>query len=82
MQQYGLILTDKGGAVVTYAEDPRPYMARHGGVDPYQALMDPDHLIAPGQAKYVILGQIPTTMLQALPLDYGEPPSTTPEAQS
>jgi hypothetical protein len=75
MQQYGLILTDKGGAVVTYAEDPRPYMARHGGVDPYQALMDPDNLIPPGQAKYVILGQIPITMLQALPLDYGKPRS-------
>ena len=28
MQEYGLIMTDKGGALVTYAEDPRPYMAR------------------------------------------------------
>jgi hypothetical protein len=25
--------------------------------------------------KYVILGQIPITVLQALPIDYGEPPS-------
>jgi hypothetical protein len=44
MQKYGLILTDKGGAVVTYAEDPRPYEATHGGVNPYPALMDPDDL--------------------------------------
>jgi hypothetical protein len=71
-------------AIVTLAwdEDSRPYMAGHGGVDPYQALMDPDHLIPPGEAKYVILGQIPITMLQALPLNYGEPPSTTSEAPS
>jgi hypothetical protein len=73
MQQYGLILTDKGGAVVTYAEDPRPYMASHGGVDPYQALMDPDNLLPPGTAKFVILGQIPINRLQALPFNYGQP---------
>ena len=78
MQQYGLILTDKGGAVVTYAEDPRPYMAAHGGTDPYQALMDPDNLLPPGTAKYVILGQIPIDRLQALPLDYGQPSSPSP----
>jgi hypothetical protein len=48
-------------------------MAAHGGTDPYQALMDPDNLIPPGLAKYVILGQIPIDRLQALPLDYGQP---------
>jgi hypothetical protein len=72
MQQYGLILTDKGGAVVTYAEDPRPYMAAHGGADPYQPLMDPNNLLPPGLAHYVILDQIPLNRLQALPLNYGE----------
>jgi hypothetical protein len=73
MQQYGLILTDKGGALVTYAEDPRPFEARNGGVDPYDALMDPSHVLPPGVAKYVILGGIPVDRLQALPLNYGQP---------
>ena len=73
MQQYGLILTDKGGAVVTYAEDPRPYLAAHGGTDPYQPLMDPENRFPPGTAKYLILGQIPIGQLQALPLSYGRP---------
>ncbi|HLJ99216.1 MAG TPA: hypothetical protein VKU39_04840, partial [Streptosporangiaceae bacterium] len=72
MQQYGLIVTDKGGAVVTMAEDPRPYEATHRGVNPYPALMDPDHLLPPGGWQYV-LTQIPIDELQALPLNYGEP---------
>jgi hypothetical protein len=75
MQQYGLILTDKGGALVTYAEDPRPFEAGNGGVDPYDALMDPGHVLPPGIAKYVILGGIPVDRLQALPLNYGQPAS-------
>lgn len=29
IQVYGAIITDKGGAVVTQAEDPRPYEASH-----------------------------------------------------
>ena len=41
MQQYGLIVTDHGGAVVSYAQDERPYEAAHGGVNPYTALEDP-----------------------------------------
>jgi hypothetical protein len=73
MQEYGLILTDKAGALVTYAEDPRPTMARTGGVDPYFALMDPDDLVPDGLEKYVILGDIPVNRLQALPIDYGKP---------
>jgi hypothetical protein len=73
MQEYGLILTDKGGALVSYAEDPRLEMARNGGVDPYPALMDPDNLVPDGSEKYVILGDIPVDRLQALPLDYGRP---------
>ena len=73
MQQYGLILTDKGGAVVTYAEDPRPFMARTGQSDPYIPLMDPNNLIPDGFEHYVILGQIPIDRLQALPMDYGKP---------
>jgi hypothetical protein len=72
MQQYGLILTDKGGAVVTMAQDPRTYEASHGGVNPYPALMDPDHLLPDGEWQYV-LTQIPISELQALPLNYGEP---------
>jgi hypothetical protein len=72
MQKYGLILTDKGGAMVTMAEDPRPYEAAHGGVNPYPALMDPDHLLPAGEWQYV-LTQIPVNQLQALPLNYGEP---------
>ncbi len=69
MQQYGLILTDKGGAVVTMAEDPRPYEAAHGGVNPYPALLDPDHRLPPGGWQYV-LTQIPIGELQAMPLNY------------
>jgi hypothetical protein len=72
MQRYGLILTDKGGAVVTMAEDPRPYEAAHGGVNPYPALMDPQNLLPDGEWQYV-LTQIPIGQLQALPFDYGEP---------
>ncbi|MFC4592118.1 hypothetical protein [Sphaerisporangium corydalis] len=73
MQEYGLIMTDKGGALVTYAEDPRPYMAAHGGADPYTALFDPDDVVPDGSEKYVVLSEIPVERLQALPLDYGRP---------
>nr|WP_062334449.1 hypothetical protein [Herbidospora sakaeratensis] len=73
MQEYGLIMTDKGGALVTYAEDPRPHMARNGGVDPYFELFDPDHLVEPdGPEKYFVLSEIPVERLQALPMDYGK----------
>ena len=72
MQEYGLIMTDKGGALVTYAEDPRPYMALSGGVDPYFSLFDPDNLVPDGSEKYVVLGEIPVERLQALPLNYGQ----------
>jgi hypothetical protein len=41
MQVYGAIVTDKGGAVVTQAQDPRPYEASHGRVNPYPALLNP-----------------------------------------
>ncbi len=68
----GLIITDHGGAVVTYAEDPRAYEATHGGVNPYPALMDPEHLFPDGDWAYV-LTQIPIDQLQALPFNYGEP---------
>ncbi len=72
MQQYGLIITDHGGAVVSYAEDERPYEAAHGGVNPYTALEDPDNVLPPAERPYV-LTQIPVTELQALPLNYGQP---------
>ncbi|HEX6522705.1 MAG TPA: hypothetical protein VF070_22265 [Streptosporangiaceae bacterium] len=72
MQKYGLILTDMGGAMVTMAEDPRPYEATHGGVNPYPALMDPGNLLPPGDWQYV-LTQIPVDELQALPFNYGKP---------
>ncbi|GAB1821760.1 hypothetical protein [Herbidospora sp. RD11066] len=72
MQEYGLIMTDKGGALVTYAEDPRPYMAANGGVDPYFTLFDPTDIISPdGPEKYFVLSEIPVERLQALPMDYG-----------
>jgi hypothetical protein len=71
MQQYGLIITDKGGAVVTMAQDPRPYEAAHRGVNPYPALMDPNHLL--GALWPYVLTQIPIGQLQALPFNYGEP---------
>lgn len=76
MQKYGLIITDKGGAVVTMAEDPRPYEATHGGVNPYPALMDPDNLLPDGEWQYV-LTQIPVAQLQALPFNYGEPTNSS-----
>ncbi|GAA1260194.1 hypothetical protein GCM10009677_09280 [Sphaerisporangium rubeum] len=73
MQEYGLIMTDKGGALVTYAEDPRLEMARNGGVDPYIKLFDPDDLVPDGAEKYYVLSEIPVERLQALPIDYGKP---------
>lgn len=72
MQQYGVIITDHGGAVVTMAQDPRPYEAAHDGVNPYPALMDPDHLL-PGDEWQYVLTQIPMDQLQALPFNYGQP---------
>jgi hypothetical protein len=72
MQQYGVILTDHGGAVVSYAEDPRLYEAAHGGVNPYPALEDPLNLLTPDE-RSAILTQIPINQLQALPLNYGQP---------
>ncbi len=72
MQQYGLIVTDHGGSVVSYAQDERPYEAAHGGVNPYTALEDPDNVLPPAERPYV-LTQIPVTELQALPLNYGQP---------
>ncbi len=72
MQVYGAIITDKGGALATQAEDPRPYEASHGGVNPYPALLDPQNLY-PGYAQYVVLNEIPLSRLQALPLNYGQP---------
>jgi hypothetical protein len=77
MQVYGAIVTDKGGAVVTQAQDPRPYEASHGGVNPYPALLDPQNRY-PGYAQYVVLNEIPLNRLQALPLDYGKPATSGP----
>jgi len=73
MQEYGLIVTDKAGALVTYAEDPRLEMARNGGTDPYIQLIDPDNLVPDGSEKFAVLYQIPVDRLQALPMDYGMP---------
>lgn len=80
MQEYGLILTDTGGALVTQAEDPRPIAAANGGVDPYDLLFDPSGTYPETLSRYVILNDIPVDRLQALPLNYGEPawwPSST-----
>lgn len=74
MQEYGLILTDKAGAVVTQAEDPRPIAAADGGVDPYDLLFDPSGSYPESVSHYVLLNDIPIDRLQALPLNYGEPP--------
>ncbi|NUR58795.1 MAG: DUF4124 domain-containing protein [Catenulispora sp.] len=73
MQEYGLILTDKAGAVVTQAEDPRPIAAANGGVDPYDLLFDPSGTYPESMSRYVLLNDIPIDRLQALPLNYGEP---------
>lgn len=74
MQQYGLILTDKAGAVVTQAEDPRPFEAADGGIDPYNQLFDPTGtgLLPESLTRYLVMAQIPLNRLQALPLNYGE----------
>lgn len=72
LQVYGAIITDKGGAVVTQAEDPRPYQASHKGVNPYPAVLDPKNRY-PGYAQYIVLKEIPLSQLQALPLNYGKP---------
>jgi hypothetical protein len=76
MQKYGAIVTDKGSAVVTQAQDPRPYEASHNGVNPYPALLDPMNRY-PGYAQYVVLNEIPLTRLQTLPFNYGKPAPPT-----
>jgi hypothetical protein len=64
MQDYGMILTDTGGAVVMQAEDPRPYMQAHGTTtNPYTAIFG-------GTASYAVLADIPLDRLQVLPKDY------------
>jgi hypothetical protein len=75
MQQYGLILTDSAGALVTQAEDPRPLEAANGGIDPYNQLFDPTGtgLLPESLTRYLVLAGIPVNRLQALPLDYGQP---------
>jgi len=75
MQQYGLVLTDTAGALVTQAEDPRPLEAGNGGVDPYNQLFDPTGtgIIPESLSRYLVLVGIPLNRLQALPLNYGEP---------
>lgn len=75
MQQYGLILTDSAGALVTQAEDPRPFAAADGGVDPYNQLFDPTGtgLLPESLTRYLVLACIPVNRLEALPLNYGEP---------
>lgn len=75
MQQYGLILTDTAGALVTQAEDPRPLEAVDGGVDPYNRLFDPTGLLPESLSRYLVLLGVPIDRLQALPLNYGEPGS-------
>jgi hypothetical protein len=66
MQDYGMILTDKGGAVVMQAEDPRVYMSRHHTtVNPYDAIFE-------GRSAYSVLADIPIDRLQVLPRNYGE----------
>jgi hypothetical protein len=67
MQDYGMILTDKGGSVVMQAEDPRIYMAQHGTTtNPYDAIF------AAGGGAYTVLQDIPIERLQVLPKDYGQ----------
>jgi hypothetical protein len=74
MQEYGLIMSDKSGSLATQAEDPRPYMATHGGVNPYHLLIDPDDQIPDDDSlTWLTLAEIPVDRLQALPLNYGQP---------
>jgi hypothetical protein len=66
MQDYGMILTDKGGSVVIQAEDPRVYMAQHGTtISPYDAIFAERN-------AYSVLQEIPIDRLQVLPQDYGQ----------
>ncbi|GAC1519179.1 MAG: hypothetical protein NVS3B10_21010 [Polyangiales bacterium] len=66
MQDYGIVLTDTAGAVVTQAEDPRSYMSAHGlATNPYDALFE-------GRAVYEVLKELPLDRLQVLPKDYGQ----------
>ena len=50
MQDYGIILTDTSGAIVTQAEDDRPYMAAHQTTtNPYTAIFDGTPLLQRAQ---------------------------------
>ncbi len=74
MQEYGLIMSDKSGSLATQAEDPRPEMARNGGVNPYQLLIDPNDEIPDDDSyTWAVLADLPVERLQALPLNYGKP---------
>jgi hypothetical protein len=68
MQEYGAIVTDKSDALITQAEDPRPYLRANGGVNPYDEFFG-------GVPWFSILDGIPVERLQALPLNYGQPPA-------
>jgi hypothetical protein len=65
MQDYGMILSDKGGSVAMQAEDPRVYMAQHG------TTTNPYDTIFAGRDAYTVLQDIPIDRLQVLPKDYG-----------
>jgi hypothetical protein len=64
MQDYGILVTDTAGAVVTQLEDPRPDEATHGGENPDPALFE-------GRASYAVLRDLPVGRLHALPADHG-----------
>jgi hypothetical protein len=66
MQDYGILLTDTSGAVVSQLEDERPYMAAHGTTtNPYDAIFG-------GRPSYQVLAELPVGRLQVLPKDYGQ----------
>lgn len=65
-QQYGFIVTDKGGVVSIAAQSGAMIAAQNGGVEPWVALL--------GRSKsYNVLAGFPWSRLQALQKDYGKP---------
>ncbi|MEZ0491252.1 DUF4124 domain-containing protein [Kineococcus sp. TBRC 1896] len=63
-QQYGFIVTDKGGAVAITAESPSAVKASTG-VNPWKSLMK-------GKPSYSIFANFPWDKMQALPAGYGK----------
>ena len=64
-QTYGFVVSDKGGAIMLFAEDPKRFTTL-GQPNPYPELWN-------GAPSYAVLAHFPWGRLQFLPMNYGRP---------